>query len=73
MYRHQGVSLDMLLKLVKVFGSLIYSSISVSSSVGVDIEAEQRCILTHISNLINCFSCVTILIEGFYLLIGAKA
>ncbi|KAL8120600.1 katanin p80 WD40 repeat-containing subunit B1 homolog KTN80.4-like isoform X2 [Apium graveolens] len=42
MDRHRGVSLDMLLKLVKVFGSLIYSSISASSSVGVDIEAEQR-------------------------------
>ena len=33
----------MLLKLVRVFGSVIYSSISAPSSVGVDIEAEQRC------------------------------
>ncbi|GFZ15809.1 transducin/WD40 repeat-like superfamily protein [Actinidia rufa] len=32
----------MLLKLVRVFGSVIYSTISASSSVGVDIEAEQR-------------------------------
>ncbi|KAL3510158.1 hypothetical protein ACH5RR_029559 [Cinchona calisaya] len=42
MDRHQNISLDMLLKLVRVFGSLIYSSISAPSSVGVDIEAEQR-------------------------------
>nr|XP_017216836.1 PREDICTED: katanin p80 WD40 repeat-containing subunit B1 homolog [Daucus carota subsp. sativus] len=40
--QHRGVSLVMLLKLVKVFGSLIYSSLSASSSVGVNIEAEQR-------------------------------
>ncbi|KAE9454286.1 hypothetical protein C3L33_13816, partial [Rhododendron williamsianum] len=40
---HQDLSLDILLKLVRVFGSVIYSSLSVSSSVGVDIEAEQRC------------------------------
>lgn len=32
----------MLLKLVRVFGSVIYSTLSASSSVGVDIEAEQR-------------------------------
>ncbi|KAK4360274.1 hypothetical protein RND71_019226 [Anisodus tanguticus] len=40
--RHQDVSLNMLLKLVKVFGSVIYSSMSAPASVGVDIEAEQR-------------------------------
>lgn len=32
----------MLLKLVRTFGSMIYSTISASTSVGVDIEAEQR-------------------------------
>ncbi|KAI7994536.1 hypothetical protein LOK49_LG11G00038 [Camellia lanceoleosa] len=42
MDRHQGLSLEMLLKLVRVFGSVIYSTLSASSSVGVDIEAEQR-------------------------------
>ncbi|KAL8535764.1 hypothetical protein ACS0TY_011417 [Phlomoides rotata] len=40
--RHQDIALDMLLKLVRVFGSVIYSSLSAPSSVGVDIEAEQR-------------------------------
>ncbi|TMW98488.1 hypothetical protein EJD97_003963 [Solanum chilense] len=40
--RHQDISLIMLLKLVKVYGSVIYSSISAPASVGVDIEAEQR-------------------------------
>ncbi|XP_052205024.1 katanin p80 WD40 repeat-containing subunit B1 homolog KTN80.4 isoform X2 [Diospyros lotus] len=42
MDRHQGLSLEMLLKLVRVFGPVIYSAMSASSSVGVDIEAEQR-------------------------------
>ncbi|KAI3812310.1 hypothetical protein L1987_17017 [Smallanthus sonchifolius] len=42
MDRHQGVSIELLLKLVRVFGSLIYSSLQAPSSVGVDIEAEQR-------------------------------
>lgn len=41
-FRHLGISLEMLLKLVRVFGSVIYSTLSASSSVGVDIEAEQR-------------------------------
>ncbi|KAG8382626.1 hypothetical protein BUALT_Bualt05G0097000 [Buddleja alternifolia] len=40
--RHQDIALDMLLKLVRVFGSVIYSSLSAPSPVGVDIEAEQR-------------------------------
>ncbi|KAF1869610.1 hypothetical protein Lal_00017185 [Lupinus albus] len=42
MDRHLGISLEMLLKLVKIFGSVIYSTVSASASVGVDIEAEQR-------------------------------
>ncbi|XVE93004.1 hypothetical protein REPUB_Repub01dG0152500 [Reevesia pubescens] len=42
MDRHLSVCLDMLLKLVRVFGSMIYSTISASTPVGVDIEAEQR-------------------------------
>ncbi|KAJ9549271.1 hypothetical protein OSB04_021814 [Centaurea solstitialis] len=42
MDRHRGVSLELLLKLVRVFGSVIYSSLQASASVGVDIEAEQR-------------------------------
>ncbi|XP_071702027.1 katanin p80 WD40 repeat-containing subunit B1 homolog KTN80.4-like isoform X2 [Rutidosis leptorrhynchoides] len=40
--RHGVLSLELLLKLVRVFGSVIYSSLQASSSVGVDIEAEQR-------------------------------
>ncbi|GKU90969.1 hypothetical protein SLEP1_g4901 [Rubroshorea leprosula] len=42
MDRHLSISLDMLLKLVRTFGSMIYSSLSAPASVGVDIEAEQR-------------------------------
>ncbi|XP_038721667.1 katanin p80 WD40 repeat-containing subunit B1 homolog KTN80.4-like isoform X1 [Tripterygium wilfordii] len=40
--RHLSISLGILLKLVRIFGSRIYSTISASTSVGVDIEAEQR-------------------------------
>ncbi|CAN4080939.1 unnamed protein product [Withania somnifera] len=40
--RHQDISLNMLLKLVKLFGSLIYTSLSTPTSVGVDLEAEKR-------------------------------
>ncbi|KAF5176018.1 Katanin p80 wd40 repeat-containing subunit b1-like protein [Thalictrum thalictroides] len=39
---HLGNSLEMLLKLVKIFGSVIHSTLSASTSVGVDIQAEQR-------------------------------
>ncbi|GMG98946.1 hypothetical protein Nepgr_000786 [Nepenthes gracilis] len=42
MDRHLDISLDLLIKLVRVFGSVIYSALSAPSSVGVDIEAEQR-------------------------------
>ncbi|KAK7273449.1 hypothetical protein RIF29_14499 [Crotalaria pallida] len=42
MDRHLGICLEMLLKLVRVFGSIIYSALSAPSPVGVDIEAEQR-------------------------------
>ncbi|XVE66427.1 hypothetical protein DITRI_Ditri08aG0079500 [Diplodiscus trichospermus] len=42
MDRHLNISLEMLLKLVRVFGSVIYSTLSASAPVGVDIEAEQR-------------------------------
>ncbi|KAK9676432.1 hypothetical protein RND81_11G076700 [Saponaria officinalis] len=42
MDRHLGISLELLIKLVRVFGSVVYTAISASSSVGVDIEAEQR-------------------------------
>ncbi|XP_015886848.2 katanin p80 WD40 repeat-containing subunit B1 homolog KTN80.4 isoform X3 [Ziziphus jujuba] len=42
MDRHLDIALEILLKLVRIFGSMIYSTISASSSVGVDIEAEQR-------------------------------
>ncbi|KAL8139855.1 LOW QUALITY PROTEIN: hypothetical protein V2J09_005876, partial [Rumex salicifolius] len=41
--RHLEVSLEMLVKLVRLFGSVIYSAISpLTPYVGVDIEAEQR-------------------------------
>ncbi|XP_061337361.1 katanin p80 WD40 repeat-containing subunit B1 homolog KTN80.4-like isoform X2 [Gastrolobium bilobum] len=42
MDRYLGTSLEMLLKLVRIFGSVIYSTLSATPSVGVDIEAEKR-------------------------------
>ncbi|KAL1356329.1 hypothetical protein HN51_008336 [Arachis hypogaea] len=42
MDRHLEISLEMLLKLVRTFGSMIYSAVSAAPSVGVDIEAEKR-------------------------------
>ncbi|KAM7271866.1 hypothetical protein ACFE04_031080 [Oxalis oulophora] len=42
MDRHISIGLEMLLKLVRTFGSMIYSALSARASVGVDIEAEQR-------------------------------
>ncbi|XP_010940396.2 katanin p80 WD40 repeat-containing subunit B1 homolog KTN80.4 isoform X1 [Elaeis guineensis] len=42
MDRHLGISLEMLLKLVRTFGPVIYSTLSAGPSVGVDLQAEQR-------------------------------
>lgn len=41
--RHVAVSLELVVKLVRTFGPVIHSTVSVGpSSVGVDLEAEQR-------------------------------
>lgn len=40
--RHITVSLEMLCELVKVFGPVVASTISMVSSVGVDLHAEER-------------------------------
>ncbi|OMO65069.1 hypothetical protein COLO4_31545 [Corchorus olitorius] len=42
MERHVNVSLEMLLKLVAVFGPMIRSTVSAPRGVGVDLHAEQR-------------------------------
>ncbi|KAK1305446.1 hypothetical protein QJS10_CPB11g02391 [Acorus calamus] len=42
MDRHISISLEMLLKLVRTFGPVIYPTLKASSSVGVDLQAEQR-------------------------------
>lgn len=43
MRRHVKVSLDLLLKLVAVFGPTIRATVSAPPSVGVDLHQEQRC------------------------------
>ncbi|VFQ89528.1 unnamed protein product [Cuscuta campestris] len=40
--RHANVSLEMLLKLVAIFGPLVRSAVSARPSVGVDLHAEER-------------------------------
>ncbi|KAF3621841.1 Katanin p80 WD40 repeat-containing subunit B1 -like protein [Capsicum annuum] len=40
--RHANVSLDLLLKLIAVFGPVIRSAVSARPSVGVDLHAEER-------------------------------
>ncbi|XP_058196725.1 katanin p80 WD40 repeat-containing subunit B1 homolog KTN80.2-like isoform X3 [Rhododendron vialii] len=40
--RHANISLEMLLKLVAVFGPVVRSTISAPPAVGVDLHAEQR-------------------------------
>jgi katanin p80 WD40 repeat-containing subunit B1 len=41
--RHLGVSLELLVKLVRTLGPMIHMTVSAGpSSVGVDLEAEQR-------------------------------
>ncbi|KAK9085147.1 hypothetical protein Sjap_025558 [Stephania japonica] len=40
--RHGSVSLEMLLKLVAIFGPVIHSTISATPTVGVDLHAEKR-------------------------------
>ncbi|CAK7350671.1 unnamed protein product [Dovyalis caffra] len=42
MERHANISLEMLLKLVAVFGPVIRSAVSAPPVVGVDLHAEQR-------------------------------
>ncbi|XP_020258795.1 katanin p80 WD40 repeat-containing subunit B1 homolog [Asparagus officinalis] len=53
--RHVTVSLELLFELVKRFGQIIQSTISASSSVGVDLQAEQR--------LERCKQCYTYLLK----------
>ncbi|CAN1812448.1 Helicase-like transcription factor CHR28 [Linum perenne] len=42
MDRHLSISMDLLLKLVRTFGTMIYTTVSAATTVGVDIEAERR-------------------------------
>ncbi|XP_073112660.1 katanin p80 WD40 repeat-containing subunit B1 homolog KTN80.3 isoform X2 [Elaeis guineensis] len=40
--RYTSISLEMLLKLIKIFGPVIHSALSAVPSVGVDLQAEER-------------------------------
>ncbi|KAK4770769.1 hypothetical protein SAY87_031301 [Trapa incisa] len=40
--RHTSLSLEMLLKLVSVFGSVVFSTVGAPPAIGVDLHAEQR-------------------------------
>lgn len=41
-HRHANVSLELLLKLVAVFGPVVRSAVAAPPSVGVDLHAEER-------------------------------
>lgn len=42
-FRHLSISLELLIKLVRTFGSMIHSTVAAGpSSVGVDLQMEQR-------------------------------
>lgn len=47
--RHMTVSLEILLKLVAVFGTVVNSTISAPPTVGVDLHAEKRYVLLNFS------------------------
>ncbi|XP_072988421.1 katanin p80 WD40 repeat-containing subunit B1 homolog KTN80.4-like isoform X1 [Typha latifolia] len=56
MERHIAISLEMLLELTKIFGPVIHSTVSATSIVGVDLQAEQRwehcnCCFNHLQNI----------------------
>lgn len=55
MGRHVSVALEMLLKLVAVFGPVIHSTISAPPGVGVNIQAERRYCLSIRLLLVYCF------------------
>jgi hypothetical protein len=59
--RHAVVSLEILLDLIKIFGPVIHSTLSASSTVGVDIQAEQR------------YGHRTLLLEGSWVLLKREA
>lgn len=40
--RHASLSLEMLLKLVAVFGTVVRTTVSARRAVGVDLHAEER-------------------------------
>ncbi|KAL0353105.1 UNVERIFIED_CONTAM: Katanin p80 WD40 repeat-containing subunit B1 [Sesamum angustifolium] len=49
--RHASVSLEMLLKLVAVFGTVVRSTVSAPPAVGVDLHAEERSLESKIKSL----------------------
>lgn len=67
----------MLLKLVRIFGSVIRSTLSASSSVGVDIQAEQRLVWLqlHIWNFLLFWFLYIIISHNWshcYLMLGCQ-
>lgn len=42
MCRHASISLELLLKLVAVFGTVVTSAVSAPPPVGVNLHAEER-------------------------------
>lgn len=64
--RYLDISMEMLVKLVRTFGSVIYSTLSATSSVGVNIEAEQRCFLPISFNLSSLSLSTRLSLHSFF-------
>ncbi|KQK10070.1 hypothetical protein BRADI_2g51760v3 [Brachypodium distachyon] len=62
--RHAIVSLELLLDLIKVFGPVIRSTLSASSTVRVDIQAEQR-----LQRCTRCFNHLQKILQALHPLI----
>lgn len=57
--RHASLSLEMLLKLVAIFGSVVFATVSAPPTVGVDLHAEQRFGPSFIVCVPVCHVCVS--------------
>ncbi|BAF16181.2 Os04g0677700, partial [Oryza sativa Japonica Group] len=65
--RHLGVSLELLVKLVRTFGSVIHSTVSAGpSSVGVDLQAEQRYYFSQ--TVLVCYS-ILLELSSYYVIL----
>ncbi|VAH80312.1 unnamed protein product [Triticum turgidum subsp. durum] len=66
--RHAIIALEMLLDLIKIFGPVIHSTLSASSPVGVDLQAEQR-----LQRCTRCFNHLQKIVQALQPLMSGAA